>query len=165
MIKVGSRVQDYAGYHPKRFVEGKGTVIAVDYGPAEHTGEVSRVSTTIRWDNGRLEIRKEDDETIKTSLADVTPKLFVNVYLHDQAWGGSEEGGWNYDTYEPIEDMSVQAESLEAARERHKEMLEWCREQNKGRRPIGGITGEAHYEVKLEAWPGEHLPANRPVYS
>ena len=87
--------------------------------------------------------------------------LYVNVYLHDRAFGGPEEGGWWYDTYEvravyPVEDL----ENANALVGR----LENGPYTNEGRREIGSVISEGVWEVRIEQTPGENRPKERPYY-
>jgi len=149
-----------------------GTVIAVNIG-CDMDGYDSIESLTIRWDDGRIENRKMEGEDEKGNweLADFTPQLYANLYLHDREYGGPEEGGWWYDTYTPGDGdwmndpppyghFSTVAEAEDAM-----EALEaWCEEENKHRRSPSSMASEGHFVARLESWPAEPMPARRPHY-
>jgi len=84
---------------------------------------------------------------------------FVNIYLHDRAYGGPEEGGWWYDVGELLESHAVpssEAEALAAAKEQEF--------SNEGRRPVSSVLSEGIYIVRIDERPGRNYPARRPRY-
>lgn len=93
----------------------------------------------------------------------ITPRTYLNVYMHDRAWGGPEEGGWHYDTYTPEPEMClvVREENAEA---RLVELRKELDEMNRHRRPPSSVCSEGHFVAFLEAWPAEPYPRCRPRY-
>jgi hypothetical protein len=95
----------------------------------------------------------------------ITPKRFVNVYLHDRAYGGPQEGGWWFDYYEPQEaDCREFTTQEEAEAFLDKAQTEADDENANRRSDIGSVLSEGCFEVVLEAWAAEHYPKRRPVY-
>ena len=142
-----------------------GTVIDIDNGDDDEDGYPQWA--VIAWDGGAAErvTNAEDAETALRDLDDVTPRHWVNVYLHDRAYGGPEEGGWWYDVYEAIPEESRWYPTEEAAEAALAEREAWCAEENSQRRSdIGSVISEGRYEVQLEAYPPESSPARRPHY-
>lgn len=88
---------------------------------------------------------------------------FVNVYLTDRAYGGSEEGGWWYDCGEAIssEQYATDDEADQALTEKRR----WCEEENADRRSdINSVLSEGRYVVCLEPEPAQDYPQTRPHY-
>ena len=84
---------------------------------------------------------------------------WVNVYGVDQAYGGPEEGGWYYNTYEPL--FSVPCGSYEQA-----EMVRETLEQSFPRTgKSSNVLGGADFSVVIESHKGKHEPTERPYYS
>ena len=87
---------------------------------------------------------------------------YVNVYLEDRAFGGSEEGGWYYDCGSPVRSFPFFTER-KAARclERVKRMVDsW----NVGRREVSSVLSEGRYAAWIEDAPAAAYPATRPHY-
>ncbi len=118
----------------------------------------------IRWDTGRLETIEVGDEEPDRCLDDVTPRLFVNVYLWDRCYGGPEEGGWYFNAYAPQEEHSSEHATEAAAQAWLEKQLEWAQQENAERHHPNSVLSEGHYVVRLEAWPAEAQPAYRPCY-
>lgn len=144
----------------------KGTVIELimveDDGWEERLHEV-----VIRWEDGSVE------QLEIFGLVDVTPCHYANLYLYDRAYGGPEEGGWWYNTYDPVGEWSDSETeppkhghfaTEEEAQKAYETLLEWCEQENKGRRSPSSVISEGHFVVWLEAWPAEHQPTRRPYY-
>lgn len=125
------------------------------YGPVGIVEDCDTGYLKIRWPDGSVDEYSEWFE-------EVTPLLYVNVYLHDRAYGGPEEGGWWYDTYEPVE--SNLYESEEKAEVAFKEKTLWCKSENVGRREPNSVCSDGHYVVRLDAWPAEPEPKYTPYY-
>lgn len=133
-----------------------GVVFSCTFG--EHDGDSFLDSVEIRWSDNKLEEIDADDigETVKV----ITPKLYVNVYLHDQVYGGPEEGGWWYDSWLIEESLMFETEA-EADAEYSNKAKE-AGQDNKGRPPISSVCSKGVFEVRLEAWPGESENNNSP---
>jgi hypothetical protein len=147
-----------------------GTVIAIEMG-CNRDGDDFLEAVTIRWANGRIE--KSAVEGEDWELTDITPLCYANIYLHDRAYGGCEEGGWFFDTYSPIDgDSDWDAEppphghfeSEEYASKAMDIISAWCKDQNSRRRSPSSMASEGHFVVMLESWPAEYSPARRPHY-
>ena len=82
----------------------QGTIIAVSMG-CDPDGYDKIDAVTIRWDDGKVDTSPLSGEWADGDwqIEDVTPLVYANLYLHDRAYGGSEEGGWWYDTYSPAD--------------------------------------------------------------
>jgi hypothetical protein len=80
-----------------------GIVIGIDSQECDNYERVESVK--IRWQDGRIETLEPEGEDLggDWELVDTTPLLYANLYLYDRAYGGSEEGGWWYDTYTPAD--------------------------------------------------------------
>lgn len=146
-----------------------GTVIAVTNNDDKEYESI--LDVTIRWDDGRIERRELQGDDWE--LQDVTPVLYANIYLHDRAYGGPEEGGWWYDTYSPIDGASdwdsppPQHGHFPTEDEAAKAMgaiTRWCNAENFLRRDPSSVASEGHYVVILESWPAEFFPKRRPHY-
>lgn len=143
-----------------------GTIIAIDEEAS------SEENAKVRWEDGRVETMSTLD------LHEVTPRLYVNYYVYDRAYGGPEEGGWWYDTYAPLDESYVGVEvdpgvdlprmglyeSEEAALEAYQQARALMGLANEGRRPVSSVLSEGEITVHLEAWPAEYSPARRPYY-
>lgn len=111
----------------------------------------------VRWDDGSI--------TVEDGIECVTPKHYVNIYLHDRAYGGPQEGGWWYDCYAPEQEeckwFPTEAEALAYV----ETAQAWCDQENSERRSdISSVLSEGRYEVILEVWPAEYSPSERPYY-
>ena len=91
------------------------------------------------------------------------PSKYVNVYLHDRAYGGPEEGGWWYDTYDPIFSTTIPGDIgwLDHA---VAHWQKWCDDRNRGRRGIDSVLSEGRYHVEIERHPASMKPSMRPFY-
>jgi hypothetical protein len=120
-VQIGRRNENYE----YSAVPGSpsGIVIGIDIQECDNHERVESVK--IRWQDGRIETLEPegDDEQGDWELVDTTPLLYANLYLYDRAYGGSEEGGWWYDTYTPADsDWNIEptkhglCESVDAAK-------------------------------------------------
>ena len=168
-VQIGRRNENYE----YSAVPGSpsGIVIGIDIQECDNHERVESVK--IRWQDGRIETLEPegDDDQGDWELVDTTPLLYANLYLYDRAYGGSEEGGWWYDTYTPADsDWNIEptkhglCESVDAAKAAYDALQAWCEEENKTRRSPHSVASEGHYVVWLEAWPAEHSPARKPYY-
>lgn len=147
-----------------------GTIIGIEHG--DRDGYEVMAVVTIRWPDGKIEtLRREDEDSDYNTLVDVTPECYANLYLQDRAYGGPEEGGWWYDVRTPADgDWDTEPpqhghfptpdEALAAA----EQLQEWCERENFNRRPPSSVLSEGHFVVRVEAWPAEPSPKNRPHY-
>lgn len=136
---------------------GLGTVIRCDIEHGETEPGITAI--VVRLDrNGELKQFGTED------LEVVTPKTYLNVYLHDRRCGGPEEGGWYYDTYEPVPDMCTMISHPSRGEQVLEEKQKELDNLNKDRRPPSSVLSEGHFVARLEAWPAEPYPRYRPRY-
>ena len=90
--------------------------------------------------------------------------FYVNLYLGNKCYGGSEEGGWWYHTGEAIRSYPCytvrRADRIAAIVER----IAKHRNQVEKRRPPSSVLCKGYYEVLIEAHPAVDYPAQRPHY-
>ena len=157
-MRVGTRVQlshfDTVGYCWKAPTGPIGTVVI-----SEEDSEM----VTVRWDTGLIEELAAVADNYE--LVDITPRLYVNVYLHDRAYGGPEEGGWWVDTYAPEQEQCRVAASETEVAELEKAAQAWCDEENGCRRSdVSSVLSEGKFIVELEAFPAAYSPNPWPHY-
>ncbi len=149
-----------------------GTIIAIEE-DCDRDGYETIGTITVRWKDGRVEQTKleGEDETGSWEIADATPHLYANLYLHDRDYGGPEEGGWWYDTYTPADGDWDETPpryghftSVEEAEKAMVELRAWCERENSNRRSPSSVASEGHFCARLESWPPEPMPARRPHY-
>jgi len=92
---------------------------------------------------------------------------YVNVYLHSLGYGGSEEGGWYYDVYEPVKSYKVRSigegrELIEKLKDEYPNLNEGKDEE--GRSYTSVIAGDS-YEAYVEDKKFESATKSKPVYS
>lgn len=178
MLRVGSlvtvvRMDDNGEWFVPNFEDDSttGIVIAIESDDCDGYDKIE--SLTIRWNNGKVEVTKPegDDEKGPWEIADATPALYANLYLHDRAYGGPEEGGWWYDTYTPVDGDWMNEpppyghfRTEDEAEKALVKLIEWCEEENKSRRSPSSVASEGHFVARLESWPAEPIPARRPHY-
>lgn len=94
--------------------------------------------------------------------------IFV-AYEVDQAYGGSEEGGWWYSTGQLARVLGTARMTEEAAYARSRRMNDLLHRLQKYQRPISSVlyTGGRHcvmvYDTAQEIYP-EYWPQHRPHY-
>lgn len=152
----------------------EGTLIGLEADDCDGRDRIE--SLTIRWKDGRVEQTKPEGEDDQGAweIADATPELYANLYLYDREYGGSEEGGWFFDTYSPISrdcgDWDNEPPtfgwfaSVEEAEKAIEALKAWCEVENATRRSPSSVLSEGHYCVRLESWPAEYSPSQRPYY-
>lgn len=171
-MRVGTRVQlsETLPDQQQRLVGSVGTIIEIITEPDPNDYDGNRIAeATVRWDMGPIQTLSNKDDDGKEwhywDLEDVTPTVYVNVYLHDKSYGGPQEGGWWYDTYDPQYDECVMARNAEEARTILEQKQAWCDEENTHRNSnISSVASDGRYEVRLEAFPPEPSPTGRPRY-
>jgi hypothetical protein len=92
---------------------------------------------------------------------------FVNLVLEDRSYGGSEEGGWWYNTQEPTpHGWDAEFRTLEAAqayRALYEDQI--VAELNVGRRDISSVLSQGRYAVVItKDTSAEVYPSHRPYY-
>jgi hypothetical protein len=174
-MQVGDIVQKIVGYNidldsdnhgkPQLDTSMSGVVFKVEIGENYERSIIEAVE--VRWFDGSLgRYAKDRENEIDTTdlLEVVSPKLFVNVYLYDRAYGGPAEGGDWYDTYDP--ERSTQCDSEQAAEALKVTEQAWCDEQNAERNSdVNSVASEGKYIVYMEPWPAQPSPVGPYVYS
>ena len=117
---------------------------------------VAAPSGAVVWDDSIDRIAIDDGD-----IPD-KPRLYVNCYMIDQAYGGPEEGGWYYTVGRPIEsrlaDDDIEAEDILAERRAYGE------EQNFGRPEIYSVISEGRFAVWRESHYARVFPDVKPYY-
>lgn len=162
-MRVGTRVKAFL-----RYVDGEpelsdvtGTVIKAE-GDCYLYEDVPCV-LTVRWDDGRLEDIEFTDNQ-QPRLEDVTPCLYVNVYLMTREYGGPEEGGWHFTRMTPLPDLCKITANQANALEQFDQLSLWATSQNATRPPLSSVLSNGIYVVQREAFPATESPAYKPVY-
>jgi len=102
--------------------------------------------------------------------ADNAEFTYINVYLADRAYGGSEEGGWWYDYGIPVESRRVKLPPIgyENPYSEYQEELEFIESRyyrlNQGRPEIHSVTSEGRYVVVEEDEFARAYPYKCPHY-
>lgn len=78
----------------------------------------------------------------------------VAIVLHNRSYGGPEEGGWWYDTYDPVDRYALLTKIIEKKEEAFKaktelEKLIEEKQLNKGRRQIWSLASQGRYEAYI----------------
>ena len=97
--------------------------------------------------------------------ADPTEKTYVhvNAYSVDRIYGGPEEGGWWYDSGEPL--GSIMIEDTDENRTAAKNLLrERFSSQFEGNRDRHSVIGEENLEIYVEDHHAKPYPETRPHY-
>ena len=97
-----------------------------------------------------------EDEAIES------PRLYVNCYMIDQAYGGPEEGGGWYTVGRPVE--SRLAENDVEAGDILAERRAFWDGHNEGRPELYSVISEGRYMVCLESHLARHFPEVKPHY-
>lgn len=84
---------------------------------------------------------------------------FVNVYAIERRFGGREEGGWWFDTGEPV--LSVAVEDSSDVADRVRRELEERYPVTKKRY---SVLGGEDWNVQIEPHPAREWPESRPHY-
>lgn len=89
----------------------------------------------------------------------------VAVYMVDRAYGGSEEGGWWYNTGDLVRTVKVfrnESKAINYCR-RFNEILD--NTLNRGRRPISSVLSTGRYAAEMwDDHAPKHYPECRPYY-
>ena len=89
---------------------------------------------------------------------------FINAYAVSRNWGGHEEGGWWYDSGEPLASVPVKGDATEEEIEKEKARLEeligW---DNRGQRRYS-VNGGDDFEIYVEEHAAKAFPEVRPHY-
>ena len=97
-----------------------------------------------------------EDEAIES------PRLYVNCYMIDQAYGGPEEGGWWYTVGRPVEsrlaNSEIEPKDILAERNAY-----WVT-HNEGRPEIYSVLSEGRFAVWRESHYARVFPDVKPHY-
>ena len=93
----------------------------------------------------------------------------VFTFLVDKQYGGAEEGGWYYETGEPVLEAGLPLPKFTTD---VNEADKWCREMqndldntiNVGRRDIGSVLSTGIYRAKVSVGMPTSYPVTRPHY-
>ncbi len=92
----------------------------------------------------------------------------VAVVMHDKAFGGHEEGGWYYDTYEVLTDQDLPKPAIFTdhadAKAFSYEMDLLLEPHNEGRPDVSSVLSRGRYcSFIFDGFP-RHIPETRPRY-
>ncbi len=90
--------------------------------------------------------------------------IYVNLYLTDRAFGGREEGGWWFDTGEPVRSFPCATKRRAERIRRMVERIAKCRNKAEDRRDPGSVLCDGWYAVHIEDKPAQAYPSERPHY-
>ena len=110
------------------------------------------------------ELAQQEGNTMSNATVTLNRNLiYINQYLEDRIYGGSEEGGWYYDsaTFIGCFGKTIDPVAAQIIRDAHTPRIE---ELNEGRRPIWSVLSEGRYAIVIESFPGADYPAHRPYY-
>lgn len=86
------------------------------------------------------------------------PPFYVNVYSVDRAYGGPEEGGWYYNTAEPVRSVIV------FDGDKAEDVAEKLRQEYPETGKRYSVLSGADYKVVIEPHVGESYPKEIPFY-
>jgi hypothetical protein len=89
-------------------------------------------------------------------------KIYVNVYLVNQEYGGREEGGWYYNSGEPIESHAFF--SRRKADDALRVIKAQVAEDNKQRPALWSVRSCGVFEARIEDHPAAAYPNHSPRY-
>lgn len=115
------------------------------------------------FDHGEVVWENEEGSMLCKLCAreEAVPRWYTVVWLQDRAYGGPEEGGWWYDTYELV-DFKVFATKEKAAAYAPVMRAEYS---NEGRRDIGSVLSGGVYRVEVWSYrPPRFMPDQKPIY-
>lgn len=109
------------------------------------------------------------DDEVRAEAAAIQPDepaiLYVNAYSVTRHWGGPEEGGWWYDSGEPLASVPMGATAtpaeIDAEKVRLTGLIGWPRERQLGRY---STSGGDDFEIYVEEHPAAAFPETRPHY-
>ena len=104
---------------------------------------------------------RELRETLALEAASRT--FYVNEYEVDQAFGGPEEGGWNY-TYGRFMGCHGETNTEQQALELKEQQEAQVAQANSGRPRTSSVMSQGRLELRIEEHPGADFPQQRPFY-
>jgi hypothetical protein len=88
---------------------------------------------------------------------------YVNAYRVSRHYGGPEEGGWWYDSGEPLASVPLELDStqetIQTVRDRLTALLGWTDSRNRY-----SVLGGDDFEIYVQSEPAAHFPDGRPHY-
>ena len=113
-------------------------------------------------DGENVRIITDDGEAIIKNCSDVHSRYrYMNVYRVDRCYGGPEEGGWYYDTGEPI--ASIPFENEHEGKRLRLELTTKFKPMGDPRTRFS-VIGGSDYEVFSEDHFAKAYPEERPHY-
>lgn len=115
-------------------------------------------------------IHSREDCTPEEPDAPAIPFYAVAIVMYDKAYGGPEEGGWYYATFEPVQEYAFLTKIVKTDKE-SREACAFLRKYiddhklNEGRRSVDSVLSEGEYTVHV--YEGEYPcfhPKTRPHY-
>lgn len=89
---------------------------------------------------------------------------YVNLYLTNRAYGGREEGGWWYDTGEPVRSFAFYTRTKAMRCLAMVNRIAECRNKLERRRPPHSVLCDGWYAARIEHIPATAYPMTRPHY-
>lgn len=110
-------------------------------------------------DDDRILHEREMADRERRSRPALCGVVAFTIGLKDKAYGGPEEGGWWFDTFEPMRTFICPASRGKALGRR---LYAWCKAMNEGRPSIDSVNSIGRYIVE----PGIQAayPTERPHY-
>lgn len=88
--------------------------------------------------------------------------IYINMYLSDRQYGGPEEGGWWYDTLEPV--LAIKIFDDEWKEDMIKNMQSICDSINEGKPDTSSVTSVGRYICSVEDHEAVASPVERQCY-
>ena len=94
--------------------------------------------------------------------------FYVTLYETNRVYGGPEEGGWWFDTGEPLFDSHNKCFSTVEETKNYvnsQELIDYLKELNEGRLEIGSVNSDGYFQFYIddESFP-KAFPEVRPHY-
>lgn len=128
-----------------------------DAPPTENIGETYFEAMSERmWGDG---------EYFRIDECEVEELYYVSIFLVDRAYGGPEEGGWYYETGEPIDEHRRTFETLHDANTYLHQLCETVLpDMNEDRPSISSVNSIGRYQALLSTQAPAPFPTTRPHY-
>jgi hypothetical protein len=135
--------------------------------PIGTEGVIRILDGTIQWDNGCTSEWSRADVLRDTELVEDAPGLdvrYVNAYDVNQAYGGSEEGGWWYTVGSILASIPCLTDAdVEDALQRL-DTIYRPDYQGPRHRDLGSVLCEGVLQLRVEDHAGRDYPTERPHY-